>query len=237
MYSFEFTDVKPASTTPIHPVRAGATHGKHRLRSGALRPFACPATPMTILTTARLRLEPLDSSHLDGMQGVNSDAEVMRFISGQPETREETLAGLERIQARWREFGYSWWGFVSLASGEIVGAGCIQNLRRTDSPSPDPACPLEIGWRLRRDCWHQGLASEAAIAMADFAFGPLRAPELYAVCHPDNAASAAVMQRLGMEHLGLDTWYGERMTTYRVSAARWKEASASRGSRPGAGIG
>jgi RimJ/RimL family protein N-acetyltransferase len=183
---------------------------------------------MTILTTARLRLEPFDLSHLDGLQGVNSDPEVMRYISGRSETREETRAGIERIQGRWREFGYAWWSFVELASGDIVGAGCIQNLRRADLPSPDPTCPLEIGWRLRRDRWRQGLASEAATTMADFAFGPLRAPELYAVCHPDNAASAAVMQRLGMEHLGLDTWYGQSMTTYRISAERWAAAGLRR---------
>jgi len=176
---------------------------------------------MTILTTARLRLEPFDLSHLDGLHAMNADPEVMRYISGRPETREETLAVIERVQARWREFGYSWWSFVDRAGGQVVGAGCIQNLRRTDTPAPDPACPLEIGWRLRRDRWHQGLASEAAIAMADFAFGPLAAPELYAVCDPANAASAAVMQRMGMDDLGLGTWYGHSLQTYRTSAERW----------------
>jgi RimJ/RimL family protein N-acetyltransferase len=180
-----------------------------------------PPPPMTILTTARLRLEPFDLSHLDGLHAMNSDPEVMRYISGRPETREETLAGIERIQARWREFGYSWWSFIERTSGQLVGAGCIQNLRRTDTPAPDPTCPHEIGWRLRRDRWHQGFASEAAIAMADFAFGPLAAPELYAVCDPANAASAAVMQRLGMDDLGLETWYGLSLRTYRTSAERW----------------
>jgi RimJ/RimL family protein N-acetyltransferase len=102
---------------------------------------------MTILITARLRLEPFDLSHVDGLLAMNSDPEVMRYISGRPETREETLAVVERVQARWREFGYSWWSFVDVASGQVVGAGCIQNLRRAESPSPDPACPLEIGWR------------------------------------------------------------------------------------------
>jgi RimJ/RimL family protein N-acetyltransferase len=176
---------------------------------------------MTILTTERLRLEPFELSHVDGLNEMNADPEVMRYISGRAETRDETLASVERIQARWRDVGYSWWSFFDRATGRIVGAGCIQNLRRTGAPSPDPACPLEIGWRLRRDHWHQGLASEAAVAMADFAFGPLRAPELYAVCYPENAASAAVMRRLGMDDLGIDTWYGLRMQTYRTTAERW----------------
>jgi RimJ/RimL family protein N-acetyltransferase len=182
---------------------------------------------MTILTTARLRLEPCDFTHVDDLQQMHSDPEVMRYLTGRPQSRDETLAMVERVQARWHEVGYSWWSFVELASGRAIGAGCIQNLRRSDSPSPDPACPLEIGWRLRRDRWRQGLASEAAIAMADFAFGPLRAAELYAVCDPANAASAAVMRRLGMEDLGLDTWYGRSVATWRVTADRWATRNRS----------
>jgi len=176
---------------------------------------------MTILTTARLRLEPFDLSHVDGLHAMHSDPEVMRYISGRPETREETLAVVERMQARWREHGYSWWSFVELASGDVVGSGCIQNLRRTELPPPSLGCPLEIGWRLRRDRWRQGLASEAAIAMAGCAFGWLAAPELYAVCNPENTASVAVMRRLGMDDLGMDTWYGRSLQTYRITSERW----------------
>jgi RimJ/RimL family protein N-acetyltransferase len=176
---------------------------------------------MTILSTARLRLEPFNLSHLQGLNEMNADPEVMRYISGRPQTLEETMAAIERVQACWREFGYSWWSFIDLASGQLIGAGCIQHLRRTETLLPDRTCPLEIGWRLRRDRWRQGFASEAAVAMADFAFGPLAAPELYAVCNPDNAASAAVMRRLGMDELGLDTWYGHSLSTYRTTAGQW----------------
>jgi len=45
---------------------------------------------MTTLTTARLRLEPMVDAHLDGLNAVNVDPEVMRYISGKSETRAET---------------------------------------------------------------------------------------------------------------------------------------------------
>jgi RimJ/RimL family protein N-acetyltransferase len=176
---------------------------------------------MTLLTTARLRLEPVAPSHFDGLQEMNSDPEVMRYISGRAETPQETRAMIARVQERWAEFGYSWWSFIDRESGQLVGAGCVQNLRRTDTPYPDPACPLELGWRLRRSRWGQGYASEAAVVMAEFAFGPLEAPELYAVCDPANRASSAVMRRLGMDDLGIDTWYGQALATFRTTAERW----------------
>jgi RimJ/RimL family protein N-acetyltransferase len=176
---------------------------------------------MSQLTTARLRLEPFTDSHVNGLNALNADPEVMRYISGRPERLEETIAVVQRVKQRWIEFGYSWWSFIDQASGRIVGAGCLQNLRREASSLPDPASPLEIGWRLRRDCWGQGLATEAAHRMARFAFDDLHADELYAVCHPANTASANVMKRLGMQFRGLQTWYGENLATYQTTSDEW----------------
>ena len=113
---------------------------------------------MTILTTERLRLEPFTDDHLDGLFALNTDPAVMRYITGRPDTRDETQAGIERVKAHWAEWGYSWWSFFDRATGEIIGSGCIQHLGR------DKANPLEIGWRLRQTCWGQGYASEAARA-------------------------------------------------------------------------
>ncbi len=183
---------------------------------------------MSILTTARLRLEPFADEHLADMNAMNSDPEVMRYLSGKPETLDETRAIIERVKARWIEVGYSWWSFIDRDTGRFVGAGCLQNLRREATPLPDPECPLEIGWRLRREAQGRGLATEAATAIADFAFDVRRADELLAVCHPDNTASASVMARLGMRALGLQRWYGKDSTTYRIDAAQWRANAAAR---------
>jgi RimJ/RimL family protein N-acetyltransferase len=169
-----------------------------------------------ILTSARLRLEPCDDCHFEGLHTLNADPEVMRYITGQPETREQTAAVIARVKARWARFGYSWWSFIELTTGELIGIGCIQNLRRSGT-DPDPACPMEIGWRLRRDRWHRGLATESAIVMARFAFDTLRAPELYAVCDPENYASSAVMERLGMRRRGLEHWYEKELLAYAIT--------------------
>jgi RimJ/RimL family protein N-acetyltransferase len=174
-----------------------------------------------VLTTPRLRLEPCHPDHLKGLQALNADPVVMQYITGRPETPEETAAMIERVQARWARWGYSWWSFIERQSDQVIGAGCIQNLRRSGT-EPDPACPLEIGWRLRQDRWHRGLAIEAARAMASFAFDTLAAPTLYAVCDPENPASLAVMRRLGMRERGIEQWYERPVTTCEITAAEWR---------------
>ena len=187
---------------------------------------------MSTLTTARLRLEPYRDEHVDGLLAMNSDPEVMRYISGRPDTLEETRAIVERVKARWAEVGYSWWAFIERETGELVGAGCLQNLRRDATPLPDLTCPMELGWRLRRDRHGRGYASEAAFAIGDWAFETFGPQELLAVCDPDNTASARVMQRIGMQPLGLQRWYGKDLATYRIDAARWAANAAERRAGP-----
>lgn len=170
---------------------------------------------MTVLHTERLRLEPFADAHLEGLHELNRDPAVMRYISGRAETLDETRAAIERIRARWAEWGHSWWAFIAHDTDRLVGAGCIQHLGR------DAANPLEIGWRLRPDCWGRGLASEAARAMAGFAFDTLAAPLLCAVCHPENTASARVMQRLGMRYRGVERWYDADNAVYEITRDAW----------------
>jgi RimJ/RimL family protein N-acetyltransferase len=175
---------------------------------------------MTILTSPRLRYEPLADRHVDGMQAMNRDSEVMRYLLGRPEAPDETRAMIARVRTRWAEWGYSWWALVDVASGELVGAGGIQHLGR------DRANPHEIGWRLRRASWGLGLATEAARTMADYAFTVLEAPRLCAVRHPDNTASLRVMDKLGMRFAGMEEWDGMLVPVHELTRADWRTHSA-----------
>jgi RimJ/RimL family protein N-acetyltransferase len=175
-----------------------------------------------------LTLEPFADQHLEGLYEMNRRLEVMQFITGRPETREQTTAAIARVQRCWAVLGTSWWAFIDLLSGRIVGAGCIQYARR-DAVMPSDLeslrCnPLEIGWRLHPEFWHLGLASEAAARMTAFAFHTLAAPRLIAVRHPDNIASRRVMDRLGMQYRGLETWYGESLATHALSREDWTDS-------------
>jgi RimJ/RimL family protein N-acetyltransferase len=71
---------------------------------------------------------------------------------------------------------------------------------------PGETNDVEIGWHLHPDAWGHGYATEAAEAVLDDAFSRGLAKVL-AVIDPDNSASRAVCQRLGMTHLGRTTRY------------------------------
>jgi RimJ/RimL family protein N-acetyltransferase len=175
---------------------------------------------MTLLTTPRLRLEPLDDRHFDALHRLNGDPVVMRYITGRPDTPQDTQLMIERVKARWAEFGYSWWAFIRQVDGDLIGTGCIQHLNR------DPTGPLETGWRLRQDAWGQGFASEAARHMVGWAFATLQTERVCAVCQPDNTPSSTVMERLGMSYTGMGRWYDMDCARYDITTAQWAASPA-----------
>ena len=93
------------------------------------------------LHTPRLRLRGWRSTDLRGFAALNADPEVMRYLSGRPETLDETVAVVARVQRRWAETGFSWWAFIDRASGDIVGAGAVQHLRRQPAPEGGGGLP------------------------------------------------------------------------------------------------
>jgi RimJ/RimL family protein N-acetyltransferase len=195
---------------------------------------AAPAVPgATTLHTPRLRLEPFEDHHLDGLHAMNRLPEVMRFVGGQPEAREQTAAMIARVKRCWAAWGTSWWALIEPGSGRVAGAGCVQYLRRDAAPPDDPFSltgnPMEIGWRLHPDFWRQGLATEAAQRMAAYAFERFAIDELLAVRHPDNSDSGRVMDRLGMRQRGLEAWYGRTVATHVITRGEWLRRESDAG--------
>jgi len=80
---------------------------------------------------------------------------------------------------------------------------------------------VEIGWWLHPDSHGRGYATEGAGAVLDHAFaGGLR--EVWALMHPANMPSQAVMSRLGMTDLGVhERWYPGESQVMRITAAEW----------------
>lgn len=169
------------------------------------------------LTTDRLHLTPFAPEHLEGLNVLDSDPEVMRYISkGAVKTLEETRHGIGRAQTRWAEFGFGWWAVFEHGSDDLIGMAAFQYIAN------DPRNPLEIGWRLRPDMQGKGYATEAAQAAVDFGFNVTEVDEIIAVCYPENMPSQKVMQRLGMQARGIERHYDVDCMTYVLTRKAWQ---------------
>jgi RimJ/RimL family protein N-acetyltransferase len=92
--------------------------------------------------------------------------------------------------------GYGLWAVELPGTAPFVG--CVGLLAVGEELPFAPA--VEVGWRLARPDWGQGLACEAASAAIAFAFDRLRLSELVAYTAERNERSRRLMDRLGMRH-------------------------------------
>src|SRR5262245_43366922 len=111
------------------------------------------------LSTERLRLVPLADEHLELEAELDSDPEVMRYLTGRAATRDEVeQAHRRRLAAARRVPGLGFW--VGFADGAFVGWWILQPPHGPDQPQvPGEA---DLGYRLLRRHWRQGYASEGA---------------------------------------------------------------------------
>ena len=189
-----------------------------------------------ILRTGRLLLVPLADRHLELEIALDADAEVMRYLTGRAHTRDEVVASHARRRGLaaevdglgfWMAFGAD--GGSAPPAGEFVGLMMLPPAHGPDRPD-DPAV-AELGYRLVRRFWRQGLATEASRELLRHAFDTVGLRRVIAQTMAVNAGSRAVLEAVGMRHVRtfFPDWddplpgaeQGE--VEYEMTAGRWRD--------------
>lgn len=180
--------------------------------------------------TPRLRLVVWAERHVAPFAALNADPEVMRFFPA-PQTLEQSRASVTLWQAQFRDQGFSNWAVECRETGQFIGFIGLTAPRRT---LPFTPC-VEIGWRLARPFWGQGLASEGARACLQVAFERIGLPEVLSYTAAINRRSRAVMERIGLHDTGQDFEHpalppGHELRPhclYRITRDGWASASGT----------
>ncbi len=141
-------------------------------------------------TTERLLLRPFQDSDLPAWADLNADPEVTQYL-GSPLTREQSDHLATAINDQYAAEGFSFLAIERRSDGTFLGAGGL-------SREPWHPNDLEVGWRLARQYWGHGYATEMAESWLDHAFTTLNLPRVLATTDAPNTNSIAVMTRLGM---------------------------------------
>ncbi len=103
---------------------------------------------------------------------------------------------VDRAEAHLEQHGFGPWAAELRETAEFMGYVGLVIPRFEASFTP---C-VEIGWRLAREHWGRGLATEGARALVRHGFELQRLPELVSFTVPANLRSLRVMEKLGMTH-------------------------------------
>lgn len=149
------------------------------------------------LETPRLILRQWQDRDIEPFAAMNADPEVMRYFP-QRLSRLKSDAMLKRCCELIEQRGWGFWAVEHKQTGELVGMVGLHQLQDEFSFSP---C-VEVGWRLTRQHWGRGYATEAANESLRFAFEQLQLASVVSFTSVVNQPSQRVMQRLGMTDTG-----------------------------------
>jgi [ribosomal protein S5]-alanine N-acetyltransferase len=164
-----------------------------------------------VLTTERLVLRPATAGDHAVLLAHWTLPDVRRFLFDDALMSAAEVA--ETIGDSVRDFaagGYGIWLIHEHGQAELAGTAGLRPLDKAG---------LEIFYSLAPGSWGRGYATEAARAVLDHALGSLGRPEILAEVDEGNAASVAVVTRLGMTPFAVVPGVLGLMTRYRATAA------------------
>jgi len=175
-----------------------------------------------MIQTKRLILRQWDDADLQPFAEMCGDSEVMEFFP-QLLTEVESYSLANRMRSLIADRGWGFWAVEVPDQARFIG---YVGLHIPRASMPFHPC-VEVGWRLAKEYWGRGYATEAARASLDYAFAHLDLKEVVSFTTTRNLRSQAVMKKIGMTfdrhfmHPELDVSSPLREhVLYKVSAAQ-----------------
>lgn len=180
-----------------------------------------PPAEKPTLRSLRLVLRPVRDEDAADLVALDADEEVRRWVDMPAAPTERQIT--DEMIPRWREFDrltpqVGFW----VAQSEGVFAGWF-HLRPPKHVAEKVAAKgdLELGYRLRRELWGKGLATEGSRLLLTHAFDTLRAPRVTAACLEGNVASMRVMEKIGMSRVATREYKpGQPALVYGIARGR-----------------
>ena len=149
------------------------------------------------IETERLYLRQWRSSDHEPYIAMNLDKEVMEFF---PATisAEESIFHKTRMRNNIEEKGYGLFAMERKNTNEFIGFTGFSHPKFEADFTP---C-TEIGWRIAKEHWNLGFATEAAKACLAFGFRNFKFEEIYSFTSVHNKRSEQVMLKIGMKKMG-----------------------------------
>jgi RimJ/RimL family protein N-acetyltransferase len=168
-----------------------------------------------MLETERLLLRRFNETDVDAVFAMRSDAALMRFIRAPQTDQKEAESWLKLVSSRWESDRIGFCAVIEKSTNRFIGWCGLWRLKETGE--------TEVGYALVKDFHGRGFASEAAEAFLVYGFEILKLEEIVAVARPENRASRAVMERLGMTFDYTGRFYDNELVHYSITKEEFSE--------------
>ncbi|KPJ59781.1 MAG: hypothetical protein AMJ46_09825 [Latescibacteria bacterium DG_63] len=145
-----------------------------------------------MIATERLLLRKMIKEDIGDLLLLFTDPKVMQSFDGNLFDNVQMERWIQRNLSHQDKYGYGLFSIIHKEDGILIGDCGLEHIEVAGKPE------VELGYDLRSDYWGQGLATEAATAVRDFAFNELALSRLISLIRPTNVASRRVAEKIGM---------------------------------------
>ena len=163
-----------------------------------------------VIETARLSLRPFAAADVDELHRHWTDPLVRVYLwDGLVITREQAAEVVAASVESFRRDGFGFWCVRDKVTGALAGYCGFRPL--------GDAGEVEIGYGIDPARWGKGLATEAGRASLRYGFDEKNFPRVLGIADRANAASARVLEKLGMTFDRRDTHHGQDCLFYALA--------------------
>ena len=172
------------------------------------------------IETERLILRDLEEYDAKGIFELDSDPEVHEFLGKKPiKTIEEAKQVIDFIRNQYVQNGIGRWAIIDKKTGDFIGWSGLkyeQGLRKDFSY-------YDLGYRLRKKYWGNGIATETAIESLKYGFEKLDLKEIGAAAEVNHLASNKILKKIGLKFIDTFDFEGSPHNWYNIRKIEWLE--------------
>lgn len=173
------------------------------------------------LETKRLILREILPTDIDGLYELDSDPEVHKYLGNNPvKDKNQIVDIINFIRQQYKDNGIGRWAIIDKKTNNFIG---WTGLKLVTELTNNHQNYYELGYRLIKRYWGQGIATETALASLEFAFDKLKTDEVYAIADCKNDGSNKILQKVGLQFIETFDHNGIKHNWYKINRTEFEK--------------
>jgi ribosomal-protein-alanine N-acetyltransferase len=149
--------------------------------------------------TERFILREILPSDVDGLFELDADPAVHRYLGNNPvKNKSQILEVINFIRQQYIDNGIGRWAIIDKKTNDFIG---WTGLKLVTELTNNHINYYDLGYRIIKKYWGQGIATETASAALNYAFEKLNVDAVYAMTDAENAASNSILKKIGFKFI------------------------------------
>lgn len=175
---------------------------------------------MTIFETDRLIVREILPTDIDAMFELHTDPDVHRYLGNKFVTgNKEVMDIINFVRQQYKDHGVGRWAIILKKTNEFAGWTGLEFVTHTINNHHNF---YDLGYRLIKRFWGQGIATESALGSLNYAFEKLNAQEVFAMADCKNDGSNKILKKAGLKWIETFDFEGVPHNWYKINTAEYK---------------